>query len=71
VQTFGDNPGWIFKHKATVDGSAGIVITGGTICQEGDGEDQHVENDERFYLDLTDMKWSRMGIQKCEVNNLT
>jgi hypothetical protein len=20
VQTFGDNPGWIFKHKATLDG---------------------------------------------------
>jgi hypothetical protein len=59
VQTFGDNPGWIFKHKATLDGPAGIVITGGTICEEIDGEEQHVENGHRFRLDLTDMKWSR------------
>ena len=60
VKTRGDNPGWIFKHKASFDGSTGIVISGGTICQEVDGEEQHVENEERFRLDLTTMKWTRV-----------
>jgi ankyrin repeat protein len=59
VKTRGDNPGWIFLHKACFDDSTGIVVSGGTICQVVDGEEQHVENEERFHLDLSDMKWTR------------
>ena len=60
VETGGDNPGWIFKHKASFDGSTGIVVSSGTICQVVDGEEQHIENADRFRLDLSNMIWSRI-----------
>jgi hypothetical protein len=59
VESCGDNPGWIYQHKAWFDGSHGIVIFEGTICREVSGEEQHTENKERFALDLVEMKWSR------------
>jgi ankyrin repeat protein len=60
VETSGDNPGWIFEHKASFDGSRNVVVSEGTIAQEVDGEEQHVENKEQFCLDLTEMRWSRL-----------
>ena len=59
VKTVGENPGWIFKHKTSFDGSSCLVVSGGTVCQEVDGEEQHVENEESFRLDLSDMRWFR------------
>ena len=60
VETFGDNPGWIFEHKAWFDGSSSLVISEGKIAQEVDGKEQHVENRERFRLELTGMRWTRL-----------
>lgn len=59
VETTGDNPGWIFKHKSSFDGSTGIIVSSGTICREVDGEEQHIENVDRYCLDLSVMKWTR------------
>ena len=60
VETRGDNPGWIFNHKAFFDDSTGIVVSSGSICQEIDGEEQHIENEGQFRLDLSDMKWTHL-----------
>jgi ankyrin repeat protein len=60
VQSRGQNPGWIYSHKAWFDGVNCIVISEGTICQEVDGKENHLENRERFQLELTEMRWTRL-----------
>ncbi|MES2790356.1 MAG: ankyrin repeat domain-containing protein [Planctomycetota bacterium] len=61
VQTSGANPGWIYEHKTSFDGATSLVVSGGKICKEVDGEEQHVENEDRYSLDLADMKWTRIS----------
>lgn len=52
VETTGQNPGWISRHKASlVDGS--ILVSGGKI------EPGYVDNTGIFALDLATMVWSR------------
>lgn len=60
VPSMGDNPGWIYGHKARFVEPAVIAISGGKICQEIDGEEQHVENEDKFTLNLSDKMWSRL-----------
>jgi ankyrin repeat protein len=60
VETSGANPGWIYEHKTLFDGATSLLVSGGLICKEVDGEEQLVENEERFRLDLNDMRWTRI-----------
>ena len=60
VQSTGDNPGWIYQHKARLIEPGVLVIVGGKVCKENDGEVQHVENRDRFCLDLSEMIWTRV-----------
>lgn len=62
MKTSGDNPGWIFKHKSSLDGSGGLTISEGTICQEVDGQEQHAANVDQFRLDLSILRWSRVPV---------
>ena len=59
IQSFGENPGWIYSHRASLTDSGILVISGGKVCKEVAGEEQHVENEDTFYLDLSSMIWSR------------
>jgi hypothetical protein len=52
VDTTGDNPGWINRHDAELDGDQ-IVVTGGKT------EPGYRDNTETFTLELTTMIWSR------------
>jgi len=56
----GDNPGWIYKHKASLAGPGFLVVSGGQVCKEIDGKEQHIENREKFRLDLSNGKWTRI-----------
>ena len=60
VESEGDNPGWIYKHRARLVEPGVIVVSGGLICAEIDGEEDHVENEQSFRLELSTMIWSRM-----------
>ena len=60
VRSTGENPGWIYKHKARLVDSNVLVVSGGETCNENDGEEQHVENGDRFSLDLSDMTWTKL-----------
>jgi hypothetical protein len=57
VQANGDNPGWIYEHKARLTEPGILVVSGGKICREADSEEQHVENTDQFGLDLANMSW--------------
>lgn len=61
VKTRGDNPGWIYGHRARRESPTRIILTEGKICREDNDAEEHVENEDRFTLDLTTMRWTRDG----------
>ena len=60
IETRGEGPGWIFKHKSRFDGANSLVLSGGTICREVNDDEQHEVNETRFRLDLNNMRWTRL-----------
>ncbi|MEO7717930.1 MAG: ankyrin repeat domain-containing protein [Capsulimonas sp.] len=64
IQTFqmepltamGDNPGWIYKHRAVLSGAHEITITGGTVIM-GEGRESSRENTDTYILDLESLVW--------------
>ena len=57
IETSGNKPGWIHKHKAQYRDDSGIHITGGEIDL---GKDGFLSNSYTYVLDLSDMKWRRL-----------
>ena len=53
VDTSGENPGWIFRHEATLDGRRSIV-RGGKI------EPGCRDNGDSYALDLGSIVWTRI-----------
>ena len=53
VETSGENPGWINRHKAVLGGGK-ILVTGGKI------EPGFKDNPDAFELDLETMVWTRL-----------
>lgn len=53
LDTSGENPGWISRHDAEVDGQK-IIITGGKI------EPGYADNPDTFALDIETLVWSRL-----------
>jgi hypothetical protein len=58
VETTGAGPGWIHEHRARLVGNC-IEVTGGEICNLVGAEEQFVESEERFVLDLGTRIWSK------------
>jgi hypothetical protein len=54
----GDAPGWIYKHRTTRWSEYEICIQGGTVVTRSNGQEAHVNNDQRFLLDVRRMVWS-------------
>ena len=57
IETHGQNPGWIYKHKACVLGQSTIRISAGDVLA---AEGEETANDDTYLLDLTTMTWSRL-----------
>jgi hypothetical protein len=66
VKTTGDNPGWIWDHKAKLRiGAAGaqeIVVTGGKLYRMTSGNEEFLDNTATFVLDVATGVWSRTEI---------
>lgn len=58
VETTGEMPGWIYRHKAFFDGLSTITLIGGEIQMAGDKKP--IVNDKRFALDLESRKWVKL-----------
>ena len=69
IETTGQGPGWIHRHKASVDpDGTGIIITDGSVF---DGEtyleninDWHLSFSDWKWTQLTDRKWTRIEVQR-------
>ncbi|OOG42895.1 ankyrin repeat domain-containing protein [Polaromonas sp. A23] len=57
VETSGDHPGWIHRHKAKLDGRGRIIVSGGEI--ERGLNALPLENIDEWALDLTTWVWTR------------
>jgi hypothetical protein len=60
VETFGESPGWICRHKSKLVGNT-IEVCGGKVCSWVDGKEAYEDNHERFFLDLGTMSWSKLS----------
>lgn len=61
IETSGEKPGWISKHKAKFQPSSQIYITAGEIWTKIDGEVSHTDNSSDYILNLTTFEWSRIN----------
>lgn len=59
VETIGDKPGWISRHKAFYQEPSRICITGGQVFVERNGNSDYIENQVDYTLDLTELSWTR------------
>jgi ankyrin repeat protein len=60
VETTGESPGWISRHKADLVGGK-IEVGGGKVCRFTDGKEHYEDNADRFALDLATLRWSRFA----------
>ncbi|MBD2103598.1 ankyrin repeat domain-containing protein [Leptolyngbya sp. FACHB-261] len=60
IETTGDKPGWISRHKAYYKESAKIYVTGGKIATMMSGKEKYIENSVNYTLDLTNLSWSHI-----------
>jgi ankyrin repeat protein len=59
LETSGDSPGWINRHKAKLVDNR-IEVAGGMVCGFGGGEEFYEENLNLYILDLAIGVWSRV-----------
>jgi hypothetical protein len=56
IDTTGQGPGWISRHRAQLLGDS-IVVWGGKWMVEVNGEEEYVVNTARFALSLKTLQW--------------
>ena len=59
LETTGDGPGWIYKHRADPAGPHRIRVRGGSIVALRGGKEVHDLNQDEFVLDVSSGRWSR------------
>lgn len=64
LETTGDKPGWISRHKAYYKNPAKIYITGGKLSVlVNDQSEDYIDNSVDYILDLVDLTWSRATVE--------
>ncbi len=59
ITSSGDNPGWIYDHRARLVEQGVLLVSGGKICIEDGGTEQVIENGDRFSFDISRNVWAR------------
>jgi ankyrin repeat protein len=57
METTGNEPGWIYKHRATLSTPKEVRIFGGEIVSLADDQEVHSENSKTFILDVEHRVW--------------
>lgn len=61
LETTGDAPGWIYKHRAALTADRQIVVSGGLVATKTVGEEAHLENAEIYALALDTQVWTKQA----------
>lgn len=59
VETDGESPGWIYKHTARLNEPGELLVEGGTVGREKDGEEVHEDLEGSYVLNLETLSWTR------------
>lgn len=62
LETNGEKPGWIHRHKAYYQKPSKLYIIGGKICASENNKEKYIDNLADYFLDLTNLKWSRVSL---------
>lgn len=60
LETWGEKPGWIFRHTADRDRRGIITIRGGEVFEEHDGQKRYRGNFEDYSLNVKSCEWKRL-----------
>ncbi|MBD2166753.1 ankyrin repeat domain-containing protein [Calothrix membranacea FACHB-236] len=60
IETTGDKPGWLSRHKAYYREPGKIYITGGKLFIIQPEESEYIDNLDDYFLDLSNFSWSRV-----------
>jgi hypothetical protein len=74
VSTWGQKPGWIFKHTASFDSHQMLLVSGGELYDEFDGRKRYRGNFEDYALNpdtgewkrLTNRNWRQLSIRQAD-----
>jgi len=58
LQTSGNNPGWIYKHRAIRSAPQEIQITSGKVASNINGVEHHFDNADTFTLNTESLTWA-------------
>ncbi len=61
LETTGDAPGWIYKHRSTLTVDRQIVVSGGLVATLAAGKEEHLANAEVYRLSLDTRVWTKQG----------
>lgn len=59
LETTGDKPGWIYKHRAALTAARQIGVGGGLVVTPGAGREEHLENTGVYTLHLDTLVWTK------------
>ena len=59
IETTGEKPGWISRHRAHLKDESEIYLSGGKVCAMVNGKEVYRDNPNGYVLDLTRMIWRR------------
>ena len=60
LETTGENPGWISRHRATLISEHEIRVTGGKVVAQGEDKDAYLDNEMEFVLDIKQLVWHKI-----------
>ena len=58
IITSGDNPGWIYKHRANATATQEIQVTGGKTVTNANGQENHSDNFNTYVLNILTGTWT-------------
>lgn len=60
LNTSGEAPGWIYKHRAILADSNELIITGGKVVTTNGERELHTDNHGVFALDVRQLTWRKV-----------
>ena len=60
IETSGEMPGWISRHRAEVNVEGAIIVQGGRVFEGNQDRQRYIRNDEDYALDLQAASWRRI-----------
>ncbi len=61
LETTGQNPGWISRHRSKLISDYEMEITGGKVMVQGEGKDAYLDNGVKFVLDVKPLVWREIN----------